>query len=136
MWSNMQKVKVPQIAPIPKSQPTSYQPPSLPPSTAVECPKVISAKPQKVLEDEETPAMVEQLLNGGPEDPIASEEVEVESMLKLMEEIQNVRETNKHLGDAERRQNAEKIMLKLAAMMDLGSDAEEDYGEEDGAFDD
>ena len=57
-------------------------------------------------------------------------------MLKLMEEIQNVRETNKHLGDAERRQNAEKIMNKLAAMMELGSDAEEDYGEEDGAFDD
>jgi len=103
MWSNMQKVKVPQIAPIPKSQPTGYQPPSLLPSTEVESSKVIPAKPQKVLEDEETPASVLQLLNGDPEDPVANEEVEVESMMKLMEEIQNVRETNKHLDDSERR---------------------------------
>lgn len=94
---------MPQIAPIPNSQPNSYQPPSLPPSTAVEAPKEIPAKPEKVLEDEETPAMVEQLLNGGPEEPTANEEEEVESMLKLMEEIGNVRETNKTLGDAERR---------------------------------
>lgn len=78
--------------------------------------------------------MVDDLMRGPPEDAIEQEEAEAESMLKLMEEIQNVRETNKHLNDEERRQNAEKIMMKLAAMMQLGgeSDGEDDYGDQEG----
>ena len=36
---------------------------------------------------------------------------------------------NKNLNDTERRQNAEKIMMKLAAMMDLGED-DDMYGDE------
>ena len=47
-----------------------------------------------------------------------------------MEEIQNVKEVNKNLNDAERRQNAEKIMMKLAAMMDLGDEDDDMYGDE------
>lgn len=47
--------------------------------------------------------MVDDLMRGPPEDAIEQEEAEAESMLKLMEEIQNVRETNKHLNDEERR---------------------------------
>ena len=70
-----------------------------------------------------------------PEDPVDAVEEEAESMLKLVEEIKNVRETNKHLNDEERRQNAENIMMKLAAMMDLGSDGEEEYGEQEDALD-
>jgi len=142
MWSNMRKVKVPQIAPLPKSQPGSYQPPSLPASM----PESTSAgqkegsphasKPQNVPNDGETPAIVGQLLmEPPPEDPVDAVEEEAESMLKLVEEIKNVRETNKHLNDEERRQNAENIMMKLAAMMDLGSDGEEEYGEQEDALD-
>ena len=50
-----------------------------------------------------------------------------------MEEIKNARETNKNLNDEERRKNAERIMNKLASMMDLGEDGEGemDYGDEE-----
>ena len=54
-------------------------------------------------------------------------------MVQLMEEIKNAREVNQGLSDEERRKNAEKIMMKLANMMDLGSDGEDeerDYGDE------
>ena len=142
MWSNMRKVKVPQIAPLPKSQPGSYQPPSLPasiPTTAKTGQKEgppHASKPQNVPDDGETPAIVGQfLMQAPPDDPIDAAEEEAESMLKLMEDIKNVREQNKHLGDEERRQNAENIMMKLAAMMDLGSDGEEEYGEQEDALD-
>ena len=149
----MTKVNVPQIAPLPKGQIEGYQPPSLPmmtsgSTTGQKDSDMTSSQAQKpdyqhsqlpqsvkvLLEDEETPAMVDDLMRGPPEDAIEQEEAEAESMLKLMEEIQNVRETNKHLNDEERRQNAEKIMFKLAAMMQLGDEGEDedDYGDQEG----
>jgi hypothetical protein len=49
--------------------------------------------------------------------------------MQLMDEIRNAREKNKELSDEERRKNAESLMLRLAKMMDLGSD-DEDYDPE------
>ena len=68
------------------------------------------------------------------DDPeLEKEDEETENMFALMDEIKNARETNKNLGDEERRANAELIMNKLAKMMDLGEDGEGDidYGDEE-----
>ena len=68
------------------------------------------------------------------DDPdLEKEDEETENMFALMDEIKNARETNKNLGDDQRRANAEMIMNKLAKMMDLGEDGEGDidYGDEE-----
>ena len=62
---------------------------------------------------------------------MSKEEAEAESMIGLMEEIRNAKDLNPTLNDEERRQNAERIMNKLASMMDLGSDDEDIYGDEE-----
>ena len=54
------------------------------------------------------------------------EEAEAENMLKLMDEIKYARENNQGLADEERRANAEVIMMKLAKMMDLGDDYDDE----------
>ena len=88
-------------------------------------------------EKEATPALAASMLpkelvepfNG--EEMISKEEAEAESMIGLMEEIRNAKDINPTLNDEERRQNAERIMMKLASMMDLGSDDEDLYGDEE-----
>ena len=53
------------------------------------------------------------MLQFGEEDEVGGEEMEGESMLRLMQEIKNLREVNKCLTDEERRKNAEEMILKL-----------------------
>lgn len=66
-------------------------------------------------------------------DGLLGEEVdemdESDNMFALIEQIKNVKESNKNLTDEDRRKNAENIMMKLAAMMDLGSDDEDEARE-------
>jgi len=59
---------------------------------------------------------------GEPEE----DEDEAENMMKLMEEIKYARDNNQGLTDEARRANAEKIMMKLANMMDLGDDYDDE----------
>jgi hypothetical protein len=66
-------------------------------------------------------------------DPLTDEteeELEAESMLKLMQQIQQMRELNvTATSDEERRKNAEQLILKLSKYMDIDED-EEDYGDD------
>lgn len=52
-------------------------------------------------------------------------EQETESMLKLMQEINHMREQGKNLSDEERRKGAEALIMKLGQYMNLGEDDEE-----------
>lgn len=63
------------------------------------------------------------------EDADEEEEEEGESMLRLMQEIKQLREVNKTLSDEERRKNAEEMIKKLSMYMNLEDD-DEDYGDE------
>lgn len=54
------------------------------------------------------------------------DEAEAENMIKLMDEIKYARENNEGLEDEDRRANAEAIMMKLAKMMDLGDDYDDE----------
>lgn len=60
---------------------------------------------------------------GEPED---EDEAETENMFKLMDEIKNARANNEGLDDEARRANAEAIMMKLAKMMDLGDEYDDE----------
>ena len=60
---------------------------------------------------------------GDPED---DDEKETENMFKLMDDIKYARENNEGLDDEARRANAEAIMMKLAKMMDLGDDYDDE----------
>lgn len=65
------------------------------------------------------------------ESPLSSEEKEAESMISLMNEMRNMQLRNKNdpsLTDEQRRKNAEDMMLRLAAMMDIGDDSYDDEG--------
>ena len=48
--------------------------------------------------------------------------------MRLMQEIKQMREVNKTLGDDERRKNAEQLIMKLSQYMNIDED---DYGNED-----
>ncbi len=50
-------------------------------------------------------------------------------MMRLMQEIKQLREVNKTLSDEERRKNAEQMILKLSMYMNLDEE-EEEYGDE------
>lgn len=54
-------------------------------------------------------------------------------MFALMEQIKRCKDDGKNMSDEQRKEHAEGIMLKLAQMMELGSDGEEgrDYGDEE-----
>lgn len=70
------------------------------------------------------------MLQFGEEDEVGGEEMEGESMLRLMQEIKNLREVNKCLTDEERRKNAEEMILKLSQYMDIdGGEEDDDFGE-------
>lgn len=56
-------------------------------------------------------------------------ELQVESLVNLMQEMKRVQETNKNqigLTDEQRRKNAEEIMLKFSKIMGIGED-EDDF---------
>lgn len=58
-------------------------------------------------------------------------EQDAESMIALMQEIKNMQTASKDasggpISDEERRKRAEDMILKIAAMMDLGEDGEDD----------
>ena len=58
-------------------------------------------------------------------------EQETESMLKLMQEINHMREQGKNLSDEERRKGAEALIKKLGQFMNIGEDDEGDDDFED-----
>eukprot|EP00347_Sterkiella_histriomuscorum_P016644 403352399 len=64
---------------------------------------------------------------------MTKEELEAESMMMLMQQFKNMKETTGGLNDEERRKQAEDMILKLAKYMQLEDDEEEDVfdGEED-----
>lgn len=81
-------------------------------------------KADKVLEevDNKKDDILTKML-GDPED---DDEKETENMFKLMDEIKYARQNNEGLDDEARRANAEVIMMKLAKMMDLGDDYDDE----------
>eukprot|EP00347_Sterkiella_histriomuscorum_P011757 403371216 len=64
---------------------------------------------------------------------MTKEELEAESMMMLMQQFKNMKETTGGLNDEERRKQAEDMILKLAKYMQLEDDEEEDVfdGDED-----
>lgn len=87
--------------------------------------KVEEKKPEvPPKEDSKKDEIIEKML--GPEIDEDEEEAEAENMLKLMDEIKYARDNNQGLNDEERRANAEAIMMKLANMMDLGDDYDDE----------
>ena len=71
---------------------------------------------------------------GDEDDYGDEEEMEGESMLRLMQEIKQMREINNQGGqvflDEERRKNAEALILKLSKYMNLNDD-EEDFDDDE-----
>ncbi len=63
------------------------------------------------------------------DEPLTEQEMEAESMISLMQEMKRMQVASKDnvLSDEDRRQKAEDMIMKIAAMMDLGDD---DDGEE------
>ena len=59
----------------------------------------------------------DKIAKGGLIDDDEDEDDGSGEMLKLMQEIQNVRDTTKNLGDTERKEKAEAVMMKLAQFM-------------------
>jgi len=53
-------------------------------------------------------------IKGVEEEEEGFNEEEAESMLKLMQEIKQLKEVNKNLSDEERRKNAEEMIMKLS----------------------
>ena len=49
-------------------------------------------------------------------------------MISLMSEMRNMQMMSKNLTDEQRRKNAEEMMMKLAAMMDIG-DSDGDHSD-------
>ena len=72
---------------------------------------------------------------GDEDDYGDEEEMEGESMLRLMQEIKQMREINNQGGqvflDEERRKNAEALILKLSKYMNLNNDDEDFDDDED-----
>ena len=69
------------------------------------------------------------------DEPLTEMEQDTESMISLMKEIKNMQASSKDpsagpVGDEERRQRAEDMIMKIAAMMDLGEDGEDDDQED------
>ena len=104
MWPNMEKI-------IPESQPKPEEPIPSP-----EKEPVTESKPNQVPEYSHLP----------DHDLLDDEDFETDNLFALMSQIKNCKENNKNLSDEERRQNAEEIMNKLAGMMDLGSDDDDE----------
>ena len=78
------------------------------------------------------------------EPPLTKEEQEADNLVSLMAEIKEMTKRNqekdadgKGVSDEERRKNAEEMMFKLSAMMDIGLDEDDEDDEEnqDGAGD-
>jgi hypothetical protein len=53
-------------------------------------------------------------------------EHQTDSLMKLMQDIKNLREVNKTLTDEERRKNAEEMVMKLSQYMNIDEDEEDD----------
>ena len=69
------------------------------------------------------------------DEPLDPMEQETESLIRLMQEIKQFQVASKdvapgEISDEERRQKAEAMIMKIAAMMNLGED-QESYGEEE-----
>ena len=70
------------------------------------------------------------------DEPLTDMEQETESMITMMQEIKNIQEAFKdpsgaQVSDEERRKRAEDMIMKIAAMMDLGDDGEDDDPDDD-----
>jgi len=59
---------------------------------------------------------------------LTKDEEETESMISLMTEMRNMQMMSKNLTDEQRRKNAEEMMMKLAAMIDIG-DSDGDHSD-------
>jgi hypothetical protein len=53
-------------------------------------------------------------------------EHQTDSLMKLMQDIKNLREVNKTLSDEERRKNAEEMVMKLSQFMNIDEDDEDE----------
>ena len=70
------------------------------------------------------------------DEPLTDMEQETESMITMMQEIKNIQEafkdpTGAQQSDEDRRKRAEDMIMKIAAMMDLGDDGEDDDPDDD-----
>lgn len=72
------------------------------------------------------------------EDPMSTTEHDVESMITLMQEMRNMQMQSKDMvdngmSDEDRRKRASEMILKIAAMMDLGDEDDGEGDDPDGA---
>ena len=70
---------------------------------------------------------MDDILKLAPQQELKQHE-ETENMIKLMQEIQGLKEKNKVISDEERRQNAENIIMRLAKWMDI---SDEEFSDEE-----
>ena len=119
MWSNMQTKSNPVIKQVVKAPSKSDQ--DLKPVD------VKPAKEEKVL-PESTEDEQKEEIPGLVDHKLSAEEQDADSILHLMQEINQLKDRNKQLSDEERRKNAESMITRLAQMMDLD---ESDYDEEE-----
>lgn len=61
---------------------------------------------------------------------LTKDEQDSESMISLMTEMRDLQLNSKNLSDEQRRKGAEDMMMKLAAMMEMG-DSDDDGCQED-----
>ena len=134
MWSNMTKVNVKGTNKT-NNVPDPQEEEKEPESPLIESDGVpILLKEHSMLPEKKKTNIAENEIpkySSLPGHNIEEEDLESDNLFGLMEQIKGCREQNKNMNDEQRRQNAEEIMSKLAGMMDLGSDGEDEHRDYD-----